>query len=689
MKKPFRPIANIAPIGIAKLILLATFSTCILYNLYYLISPWIWSQNTACPVDKLTPWMISWTKEHDGIEIYALYIFMFINIIFTFLLVHVSKLFSKAIMHYGLIFVLIIISAWYCLSIKFFPPMSSINKSVLSFFGVAVAVPLLLTVLYLQKIISALWEILIAFLILIPVCFIATSPIYAIDYSYIFLPAQKLMDGFAISDVYFQYDVFLSFLAMGWMKLGLNLWQFQFLGQLSYFVAILTIYLISRKLFYRKSLCLLLLCSLILVRFYTSPVDIVQSFQVTPLRLDLWLVLFVMVFFLGAFHWSIGFVCGLLIIFHRTFGIIYSIAYIQLILTLGIIYVTDNRNIAGRIDVDNIVCYLKKVVIPLVFIILSYCVAQILFSRNADATAYYQKMGIGFMPISKTSFFWYYPIVMSAAFTLLNALRNQATCKYITLGFLLLYCTIGNSVYFFGRSHEHNILNISILLVFLFFYSLDLIDRKLNNNSVIISRGSLWRKHVISCFGIFFIASVVYCYTGNITKKLGIQFNRARALSFHQDASYSDRDNRFLGILKEVKLATNDSKTVQIFDSNAYTEFLFYHFGEYKNMAFFSPTTSWIFLDELIQHMQGLIDRGYYLLLPVNLYKSLFMTRLLNADWVYYTNNKNYILIAALRDSPKLRSQTVLSEGIIFNRKSYPDFISNVKDISDKEACGH
>jgi hypothetical protein len=419
-------------------------------------------------------------------------------------------------------------------------------------------------------------------------------------------------------------------------------------------------------------------------------VDAVKHFQLTPLRLDLWLVLFALVFFRGAFHWSIGFACGLLIIFHRNYGIIYSIAYIQLLLTLGIIYVTDNRNIAGRIDVGSIICYLKKTIIPLIFIILSYGAAHLLFSKNASATAYYQKIGIGFIPIAKTSFFWYYPITLSVAFTLLNGLRNHATYKYITLGFLLLYCTIGNTIYFFGRSHEHNILNISISLVFLFFYSLDLIDRKLNNNPAITSHGSLWRKYSISCFGIFFIAAVVYCYSGNITRKLGIQFHKALALSFHQDASYAKRDNRLLNILKEVKSVTQDSKAVQIFDSaNPYNEFLFYHFGEYQNMAFFSPTASWVFLDELIQHMQGLIDRGYYLLLPADQYKSLFMTRLLNADRVYYLKHKNFILIAGPKDSPKPRYQSTLSKGGIFNRETHPDFISDVKDISDKEAHGH
>jgi hypothetical protein len=652
MKKTSRPIADIAPIGIVKLILLATFSTCILYNFYYLISPWIWSQNTIYPIDKLTPWIALWTKEHDGIEIYALYILMFVNIIFTFSLVQVRQLFSKPIVHYGLIFVLTITSVWYCLSIKFIPPMFSLNSSVMLLGGVAV-VALLLTVLYLQKTISTAWEILIAFLILIPICFIATSPINTTDYSYIFLPAQKMMDGSAISDIYLQYDAFLSLLALGWMKLGINLWQFKFLGQLSYCAAILGVYLLSRKLFYQKSLSLFLLCSLVLVRIYASPWDIIVNFQVTPLRLDLWLVLFVMIYFFGAFHWSVGLVCGLLIIFHRTFGIIYSIAYIQLILTLGIIHVADNRNGAGRVDVGKIVSYLKKVAIPLVFIVLSYCVARMLFSRSADAAAYYQKIGIGFMPIAKTSFFWYYPIVMSVTFALLTVLRNRVTYKYMTLGFLLLYCTLGNSIYFFGRSHENNILNISISLLFLFFYSLDLIERRLNDNSATVSHGSFWRKRVISCFGIFFIATVVYCYSGTISKKLETQFTQAQALSFNQDAENAEDYNiEFVEILKDIKSATHDSKKVQVFLDDGCGEFLLYHCGKYRNMAFFSPTSSWIFLDELTQYMQGLIDSGYYLLLPVDTYKSLFMTRLLNVDRVYYTENKSYILIATHSDSP-------------------------------------
>jgi hypothetical protein len=655
MKEKLKPLAETAPLGIVKLIFLSIFSTCILYNVYYLLAPWIWSQNIVYPPEKLAPWMRVWLHERDGIEIYALYIFMFVNIIMVFSLVQVWRLVSRPIVNYGLMLVLAAISVWYGLSVKFVPPMSGVNANGGLFFCIAVAA--LLVGLYFREKVPASSGILITVLALIPVCFISISPISAMDYSYIFLPAQKLIDGFAISDIYFQYDALLSFLAVVWIKLGFTIWQFQFLGQLSYFAAILTIYLFSRKLFHQKSLSFLLLCSLILVRMYASPWDVSLCFQVTPLRLDLWLVLFVMIYFLGAFHWSIGLVCGLMAIFHKSFGTIHAMAYLQLILTLGVIHVLDSRKAAGKIEFGSIFGYLKKAAVPLALVILSLGVSAILFSKNANITSYYQKIGIGFIPITKTSFYWYYPIVISAVFSLLCILRGQASVRYIALGFLLLYCTIGNSIYFFGRSHEHNILNISISLVFLFFYGLDLIDRKLSDSSAAASGGFRWRKHVVACVGILFIASVAYFYSGNITKRLNIQSAKL-ALPFRQDAACTECDTAWVAdLLQDIKSVTNDSKNVQIMAFESYSEYLLYHCGKYKDMYFFSPTTSWIFMDDLTQYIQGSVDAGDYILLPAEAYRTYYSVKLSNVGWVYQTRNKGYVLIAARGDASVLRSK--------------------------------
>lgn len=298
------------------LVLFATAVVFVSHRIYYAIFPWILSKNTVYPDGILTPWMQAWARERDGIEIYVLYGGMFLNMAAVMVLATLSRLLRNKWVDVALVAgaCWLIFRYAYGSGIVFTPPAEFMGSNRARILYCGLFALLLLGAICLQKKISNRVEALLAGALLIPFCFVATSPIASINYAYIFAPAQKLLEGVKLSQIYFQYDLFITLVAALWMKLGFNLTLFQILGQLSNFVAILGIFLMARSLFRQRALSLLLLIALVLVRIVGAPWEPVQAIQITPLRLDLWLIPFVVIFFRGPFHWLLPLACGILML---------------------------------------------------------------------------------------------------------------------------------------------------------------------------------------------------------------------------------------------------------------------------------------------------------------------------------------------------------------------------------------
>jgi hypothetical protein len=466
--------------------------------------------------------------------------------------------------------------------------------------------PLIALLYYLERY-SARWGIALVGLLLIPVCFLATSAISWQDYTYIFAPALRLINGAAVSDIYFQYDLLLSLLAAGWMKLNLDLNSFQILGQAAYYVAILGVFIFSAKIFQKKELAVFLLAALVLGRMYASQWDAIICFQVTPLRLDLWLPLLVLVYYLGPYHWSASLLCGFLLIVHKTFGIIYSVAYIQLLLTLCAIEYFDDMGKSPLLQ--SLIRYGKRFVVPAIILATSGSVSYFLF-RNPEFpnySGYYQKIGIGFIQIAETSFYWYVPAIMSMVVILLFRLRKSLPTAYLTTGFMLTFCTIGNSIYFFGRSHEHNILNIAIVFLFLFFFLLDLIARSLSEYVGSSSTLSFLRQHGVTGAAAVLIAMIIVSYSDNIATKGRLQLQGFQSARWIYPFEWR---GAFFNYIAKVKEVTNNSSKVYFMH---HSDFALYYSGGYAPVGYPNPFEAWIFTKDLTRFLQGLLDNGYYL----------------------------------------------------------------------------
>jgi hypothetical protein len=602
--------------SLLEIAVLATAVAGLLYFGYFQLAPWIWSQNLPFKPEDITPWILPLLKneERDGIELYALYVLMFLDLFLVYSLSSAWHRLAPKPMRYFFVLSLLVAFAFIG-SIGFHPPINTFaDRSASDIFArmvtvMIVIVPIITLLYYLQHR-STYWAMTVAALLLIPVCFISTSPLSWFDYVYILAPSLRLYHGANVSEIYFQYDLLLSLIGLAWLKLRLDLNTFQVVGQCSYYLLLLVVYAFSRRLFIDKRLPVFLLIATVLVRIYAGMHDDFLAFQVTPLRLDLWLILLMLVYFKGTYHWSASLFCGLLLLFHKSFGIIYSVAYIQLLLTLCVI---DTAMIPGKLietAASALKTFIKKNYRNLT-ILLAGSLAQHLLFRNANVQSDFSivNLGIGFFRITTHSFYWYIVVVSGMAFVLLLRLRSMVSSNYLAAGFCLIYLVIGNSLYFFGRSHENNIINISAILLLLFFLLIDLANHFLGNTSSEAIK-PFYHRNLTIIVSLAFIASIIIWYGDSITDKVAIQVRNAGKGQFIYPSGVPEQD--VLKSIAEVKSVTGDNP--KVYFVNRY-DFIYDYYGGYAPVGYYNPHDAWISRREFNKFLQGLLDDGYYLVM--------------------------------------------------------------------------
>lgn len=557
--------------------------------------------NLHIKLSALSPQVRSWVMQRDGIETYVLYAMVFACIALTIFFIWLYdslKILNKNTLRVLLFFMLIASTWFYFSKIGFNPPMANQSVGLKPYLVTVVVLAVLWLLLKIASRKEKIASLVIAGLLL-PICFIATSPISPSDYSFIFAPALRLLNHFEIKDIYFQYDLLLSFIAAVWMKLNIDLNYFQILGQLSFYVLFLASFFFSKRFFIKKQLSYYLLISLVLVKIYGLICDPVLVFQVTPLRLDWWLLVLAISFVSGMYNKLLGITLGLLLIFHRTFGLIYTIGYVEIIAVLFLLDFVDSKisfqSFKLRIKKHFILC-LPNVTI----LILSFIASLILLGGTSlEAASTYQKIGIGFLPISAISFYWYFPILASTTVVLLIKKRKSMPINYFNSSLLLIALAVGNSIYFFGRSHENNIINISASLIFVLFLFFDLV-------LYLLAEKSNWRKMLSVLLPGSFVLLVTFFYSAGIIDRSQAQFKNLLNHQIIYPMPIS------LDIKKVRELTRNSDK---IYFTGMY-DFYYYYYGNYTPEGRYSPYLSWVYKKDMLNFMQNLLDKGYYIVSP-------------------------------------------------------------------------
>jgi len=449
----------------------------VLYELFFLFSAQIWDCYKRIDPLTLTPSLRQWVYEHDGIEAYVLYLFALCGMGGAAFLTS-----SRALQGRGQLTIKPLNGLFYLVATMVFFISIGLNFPMpakahgLSLWLACTEVLILLYLLYKISCLSKLWSTVLVMVLLAPLCFIATKPISLLDYSFIFSPAYRLIHHAKLENIYFQYDLFMPLLAAGWMKLGLDANDFQIIPRLSIYLFCIGLFVYARR-YFSKPLPYVLLAALIIIKIYAIPNgDLAASIQITPLRLDLWLLLLFIVAEKGVYSKWLG--CGLggMAIIHHNFGIFYILSYLELSAALFLI---DHADHVHTKSMTFIALIRKHFILTLPNLVLIGCgllTYNFLFhSTVSEGIEIYKTLGVGFLRVSNVSFYWYVLALQCVTIGLLLQNRKNFSTNYLASGLFLLFIVTANSLYFFGRSHEWNLLNISASIVLTFFLFLDIL----------------------------------------------------------------------------------------------------------------------------------------------------------------------------------------------------------------------
>ena len=214
----------------------ASFVNLLLYSLFYKFSAVIWSLNVPFSIGQLVPHIRPWVSQ-EGIEGYMLYVLTFADIALTLALFRILVRIGRLGVAAAAAATPVLILCYYS-SIDFYPPVPEIASGP-SLAISLVAVSLVIAAsLIIYKIRGGMLTAFFA-VILLPVCFVTTAPISQADYCFTIGPALRMLHGFRLSEIYFQYDLLMPLLAALWLKIGLGPNSLQVVGQFSCYLFVL------------------------------------------------------------------------------------------------------------------------------------------------------------------------------------------------------------------------------------------------------------------------------------------------------------------------------------------------------------------------------------------------------------------------------------------------------------------
>jgi hypothetical protein len=624
---------------IQKPLYLALLFSSIFHFIFYKFSNYIWSQNLIVDPQEITEWLRKWyVVPRDGWEGPILYASLLLVLTGSIFIATVgfnnfqnffTKVISKCVFKYidligGIEYIekikrsvakplkvisilLIIIFIW---RIEFQLPMAKLEAHSFLYAFVSLLVILLNIKIYSYGRRAFL---LLLSLELLPICFLAITETFSTwDYNYVLLPALKLVRGFKLSEIYFQYDLMPSLFAAPFLYFKMNPSYLQIVGQASSYTLFIVLFLFSQKILKHKQLVIPFILSVVATRIYASYYDASFVFQITPIRLDWWIVPLLLASRFKLNHWTVGLCLGALVFCHKNFGIIYSLAYIQVILLLGLIDTIDlfrKKEKFIKNFLSLLLSYLKKYSIPLALLFLLTVFSFWIHDEIglSDAAKVYQKLGFGFNRTVSNSFFWFIPIMISFVVIKLIQKRHQLKPLYFETVLFLITLTSGCLLYFLGRSHESNLNWLSGSLLLVLFIGQDLVFSDLNLKNKTIGKFN-WDSNKIAEYTIsyFPILLLLVVFSGNFKDRLNFQYKRIVTKEVFTPFEYKFD-------AEEIRTATNGSTKVYSMQGRG-PEFLHYYYGNYNPVEFYSPFEAWVFTKDVVKSMQKLLDDGYYII---------------------------------------------------------------------------
>ena len=536
--------------------------------------------NASFPPGAVNPWVRPLLEERDGIEAFVLYFFLIITTAASYTAVKEFSRIKKPALKNLFITAAVMEAAVYIFFVKINPPMNEYAWMKLPVLGDYLVYLCVMgagaaAFIYAGKYPKIVFIIITA--ALIPACFISYVRASVFDYNFVFGPAYRMVKGAPLHDIYFLYDFLLSWIASVFIKLNINAGYFQPLSQSSFFIFFTALYFFAAKFFRDRRLAPLLIISAVLLRLYANMSDPDALIQVTPLRLDLWIIPLLASFFLSPFSALTAALTGSLLILSQTFGLIYAASYAVLLAIMLMADFSMKRGMAALLNAAILALF--------------YAASVIIFKRQAADTALsLQSAGIGFLRITGDSFYWYFPAICGAVFSMLMQSRKGLDERYFSTALFVILLAAGNLLYFFGRTHPNNLLNVSTLIMLTIFIFVDLAAMK--------------RPKAAYLLPALIFAAVAAPYSGRIAAKVRVQADHLAKGRINSGAiAYPD--------VSFIKKAVNNDGRVYIASLNnqVFSEMN----GNYSPQGYYFPMNMCIMKDETTTFLQGLLDRGYYI----------------------------------------------------------------------------
>ena len=289
---------------------------------------------------------------------------------------------------------------------------------------------------------------LIGFSIVIICTLISTSAISLYNYSYIVEPVMRAMAGQSLSEVVSQYDALLPLTISPFVAQHWDLNQYKVLLQIANTVFNVWMFYVLYKMV-RKEVFLFAIILFVLAKYHLNLSDATKVPQVSFLRLEIWLPLYVLVRRYGLTSIAPVLYLCVMIVLSKTFATIFAGLYV------GFLFL---RKLSGGQDLSW-----KRIVTISVIVVSMAVFAQLLFSN--ERLSDYLRFQISFWPLGTQSFFWVVAPLLIFCAGLIFSQTGEEAKAYNANGLLIFLCC-GALVYFLGRSHENNLLNISSILIF-------------------------------------------------------------------------------------------------------------------------------------------------------------------------------------------------------------------------------
>jgi hypothetical protein len=147
--------------------------------------------------------------------------------------------------------------------------------------------------------------------------------------------------------------------------------------------------------------------------------------------------------------------------FDSTFGFLAAGVYVLALLS---------QFVAQRATIETRRALLRAGALIVPIVAVGAAAILVFGSITSPAAAYYFDAKIGFLPILSNSLFWPIALLLGWATVTFVVYRDQPSSRW---GLLICVFAVAQLTYFFGRSHDHNLLNISGVWLFAIFLALD------------------------------------------------------------------------------------------------------------------------------------------------------------------------------------------------------------------------